>query len=575
MGENKIKIINTSTTGSAVYFSDGSSFNIVKNCELQASDTSADGAVIKFDQLPNTLSLQGNQVLNSVITKNEIGNVTNGILFIRELPDQSYESSNISNVIKNCTIIDFTFRGISLENTLNSFHIIGNNIFQSFESTSPIVEGIFMEYGAYPWEDPDIIEGNKIYNLQPKNVPGNSVTGIRLPGGFQVNTFNNFISLEGNDLSSVWGITFASFGYYSHLNINYNSILIYGNNASDTISTAFHRQGYNSNVKMKNNLFINKRVNASPNSKNYCIYLDNDYLIPELDYNNYYYTSGTNNFIGRLGGLDVLTLDEWIALTNRDINSSFNNVSFTSESDLHLTGNSLGDTLLIGTPLPNILTDIDGELRNPSFPYKGADENIQFPLPVELNSFTADYNNSVVKLEWETASEKNNSGFQIERLEPNSQQPEWVNIGFVSGNGTTTKPHHYTFIDKNLPAGSYKYRLKQIDFDGTFEYSDIVQVEVSPPKEFSLNQNYPNPFNPTTKIKYTIPNVGRSEASPNKVALKIYDILGREVATLVNEEKPPGNYEVVFDGSNLPSGVYFYRIKAGSFIQTRKMVLLR
>jgi len=95
------------------------------------------------------------------------------------------------------------------------------------------------------------------------------------------------------------------------------------------------------------------------------------------------------------------------------------------------------------------------------------------------------------------------------------------------------------------------------------------------PAKFLLYQNYPNPFNPTTKIKYTIPNVGRSEASPNKVMLKVYDILGREVATLVNEEKPPGNYEVEFNGTNLPSGVYFYRIKAGSFIQTRKMVLLR
>jgi len=189
-------------------------------------------------------------------------------------------------------------------------------------------------------------------------------------------------------------------------------------------------------------------------------------------------------------------------------------------------------------------------------------------LPVELNSFTADFNNSVVKLEWETASEKNNLGFQIERSKLNSQHLEWLNIGFVSGNGTTTKPHNYTFTDKNLPAGSYKYRLKQIDYDGTFEYSDIVQVEVSPPKEFSLNQNYPNPFNPTTTIKFTISDL-------RFTILKVYDVLGREVATLVNEEKPPGSYEVEFDGTNLPSGVYFYRIKTGSFVKTRKMILLR
>ncbi len=565
-GENRIIIINTSTTGCAVYFSDGASYNIIKDCELQASDTSSAGAVVKFDQFQSTLSFQGNQVLNCNISKNEFGNVTNGVLFRYPFYPQSNESSNTSNIIKNCIIRDFMKTGISL-NIYDSIHLIGNRIFQTYESFSPVVTGIYVKYGASA-QNPHVIEGNWIYDLQPQYILNSALVGIKLPGASSQNIYNNFISLNGNELSSVCGITYASYGAGTNLNMNYNTILISGNNASDTFSAAFYREGYNSNVNMKNNLFINKRVNAGPNSKNYCIYLDNDYLIPELDYNNYYYTSGTNNFFGRLENIEVLTLNEWIALTTRDVNSSFTDISFVSEIDLHLTGSSLGDTVLIGTPLPNILTDIDGELRNPSFPYKGADENIQFPLPVELNSFTANYNNSVVKLEWETASEKNNSGFQIERSKSNSQQPEWRNIGFVPGNGTSTKPHHYTFIDKNLPSGKYEYRLKQIDYDGSFEYSKIVEVEVGFPTKFSLSQNYPNPFNPATSIKYEI-------SSPQFVTIKVYDLLGREIATLVNEKKTAGEYKVEFSSANLPGGIYFYQLRAGDFVETKKMVLLK
>jgi len=144
----------------------------------------------------------------------------------------------------------------------------------------------------------------------------------------------------------------------------------------------------------------------------------------------------------------------------------------------------------------------------------------------------------------------------------------WRSIGFVNGNGTTTEPQSYSFVDKLLEAGKYQYRLKQIDFDGTFEYSDIIEVEINPPTKFSLEQNYPNPFNPITKINYSIKNAGL-------VQIKIYDILGSEVATLVNEEKAAGKYEVNFNSSSLASGVYIYKIQAGSFISSKKMMLLK
>ena len=201
----------------------------------------------------------------------------------------------------------------------------------------------------------------------------------------------------------------------------------------------------------------------------------------------------------------------------------------------------------------------------------------QIIIPVELTYFAAFYNNiGTVELIWITATELNNKGFEIERLQNSriTKFQDWITIGFVEGNGTTTEQQSYSFIDpvsgtgKNLSAGKYQYRLKQIDFDGSFEYSQIIEAVVESPTKFSLEQNYPNPFNPVTSIKYVV-------GSLQNVTLKVYDILGNEIETLVNEEKPAGTYEVEFDGSGFPSGVYFYKLEAGNFIETRKMVLIK
>jgi hypothetical protein len=186
-------------------------------------------------------------------------------------------------------------------------------------------------------------------------------------------------------------------------------------------------------------------------------------------------------------------------------------------------------------------------------------------IPVELVSFTSSIINNSVNLNWITATELNNSGFEIEKSIDNVN---WNKLGFVNGNGTSTEVHNYTFSDQNPFIGTSFYRLKQIDFDGTTEYSNIVEVVYGAVSEFALEQNYPNPFNPSTKINYSI-------KEKSNVELKIFDLLGGEVATLVNEEKSPGNYEVFFDASKLSSGVYLYTIKSGSFVQTRKMLLMK
>ena len=201
-------------------------------------------------------------------------------------------------------------------------------------------------------------------------------------------------------------------------------------------------------------------------------------------------------------------------------------------------------------------------------------------VPVELKSFTASVlqNEKAVQLNWTTATETNNSGFEVERFQDYKIEKlqDWETIGFVPGFGTITEPKSYSFIDEDISSGIYKYRLKQIDFDGSFEYSTKIEVEVDfTPKDYVLYQNYPNPFNPTTIIKYEIPSVTlRRAQSDIMVSLKVYDVLGNEVATLVNEESQPGVYEVEFNASSLSSGIYLYKLQAGKFIQTKKMILV-
>jgi photosystem II stability/assembly factor-like uncharacterized protein len=192
-------------------------------------------------------------------------------------------------------------------------------------------------------------------------------------------------------------------------------------------------------------------------------------------------------------------------------------------------------------------------------------------VPVELASFTASVSGTSVMLNWQTITEQNNSGFSIERK---STSEEWRVLGFIEGYGTTTEIRNYTFADNNLAAGIYNYRLKQQDYNGSYKYYNLTsEVEIGTPENFSLSQNYPNPFNPETKINFAL-------ASAANVNLKVFDILGQEVALLVNSYLEPGMHSVKFDASSLNSGVYFYTIEAigidgKEFVSVKKMTLLK
>lgn len=190
-------------------------------------------------------------------------------------------------------------------------------------------------------------------------------------------------------------------------------------------------------------------------------------------------------------------------------------------------------------------------------------------IPVELISFTATATGQEVRLRWTTATETNNKGFEIERSQKSGVRIQnWTEIVFIEGYGTSSEVHNYNFTDKNLMTGKYSYRLKQIDFDGSYKYSEVVGTEVTVPLSFNLEQNYPNPFNPTTVIVYSIP-------VKSFVNLEIFNALGQKVKSLVNEEKGAGSYKVEFSAEILPSGIYLYRLSADGNSDTRKMLLVK
>ncbi len=194
---------------------------------------------------------------------------------------------------------------------------------------------------------------------------------------------------------------------------------------------------------------------------------------------------------------------------------------------------------------------------------------ITSPLPVELTSFSGIFQNGKVKLLWKTETELNNYGFEIERT-ASSRNIDWKKIGFVEGHGNSNSPKSYDFVDNNVMYGKLYYRLKQIDNDGSFEYSDIVEVDVPTLQDYAiLEQNYPNPFNPETKISFVV-------NENTQVTLKVFDAVGSEVAEIFNDKVESGRiYEVNFNGLYLSSGVYFYSLISEKTRKTKKMLLIK
>ncbi len=188
-------------------------------------------------------------------------------------------------------------------------------------------------------------------------------------------------------------------------------------------------------------------------------------------------------------------------------------------------------------------------------------------VPVGLISFTATVvnENESVLLKWETASEKNNYGFGVERA---TGERTWEEIGFVSGNGTANELHTYSLVD-TAPLRNNRYRLRQMDTDGSAHFSQEIEIALSAiPSVFDLKQNYPNPFNPSTTIEFSLPN-------RVNVNLTVYNLLGQKIVTLVDGELNVGTHRVVWNAGNKPNGIYFYQLEASTFTETKRMVLMK
>lgn len=189
-------------------------------------------------------------------------------------------------------------------------------------------------------------------------------------------------------------------------------------------------------------------------------------------------------------------------------------------------------------------------------------------VPVEFSSFSASANGNDVLLNWSTATEKNNQGFEVLRKTGNG---EFTAVGYISGNGTSTSPRNYSFVEKNVPSGQHSYRLRQIDFDGSYAFSSVVEIDVTAPAQFGLAQNFPNPFNPATTISFNL-------AVDSKVTLRVYNTLGQEISVLTNATYAAGTHNLSFDATALTSGIYVYSIDAtgvdgSNFKSTKKMIL--
>ncbi len=267
-------------------------------------------------------------------------------------------------------------------------------------------------------------------------------------------------------------------------------------------------------------------------------------------------------------------LKRYWAFTNNNITGFTYNISmqYISPTDVNgtesqiYTGKWDGSSWMFVGSANTVSHTLEGTGLSSFSTFTGGEQSV---MPVKLSSFSSSVKDGEVKLLWLTDTELNNMGFEIERKNIEGKN-EWLKLGFVIGKGTANTPSNYTFEDKKLSVGKYQYRLKQIDYNSNFEYHNLNgEVSVGIPSKFDLSQNYPNPFNPTTKIDFQLP-------VDSKVSLIIYDITGREVNVIMNNEfKKADYYTVLFSGSNMSSGTYFYRIVADKYVMTKKMMLVK
>lgn len=261
-------------------------------------------------------------------------------------------------------------------------------------------------------------------------------------------------------------------------------------------------------------------------------------------------------------------MDGWLTFANVTLPGLLN---FSGSSTSEMIGQGVlveFDFKVVGQPGMQTAINFDIIRFNegsPSVTAFGGTFTVNYVIPVELISFNALLKGKDVLLTWATASESDNYGFEIER---STNDEGWHSIGFVPGQGTTSITHYYSYTDKNIDIGSYYYRLKQVDLNGSFDYSNIIEVVVGSPSQFSLGQNFPNPFNPTTVIPFDLPE-------KSSIKLTLYNLLGEAVQVISSGEFSAGHNQVSFNASRLAAGLYFYKLEAKNFVAMKKLLILK
>ena len=483
----------------AVGVYENSDYNEIKNLVVSVEDylRNSRGIFVAGGINPQSVP-DGNLIMHNFIKKAGVA------IYVRVTTGSIIRGNNIGS--ETDSLISW---GIQSEVNVNT--LVENNHVQNLRF------GIFNECpGIDSYVDNGcVIRNNVVHNIDGRNAVDGGF-GIELSGdignpGVNNMVYNNMVYDIRSSSNRASGI---QLWYVNNSKIYYNTVYLFGSGTGTTTngSAALYISHSCTNVEAKNNIFVNTR-DESPYYAS-AIY---DYSASNLtsDYNDLY----SNNYLVRIGSTNYNTLADWQA-TGKDFNSITEMPNFIASDDLHID-ETIPTYLESGaTPVAGIDTDFDGDARNATTPDIGADEFDGTILPVELTSFTALANGEEVILNWSTATELNNQGFEVQRKFVDC---EFATVAFVKGQGTTTQQNQYTFADKNLDEGKYFYRLKQMDYGGQFNFSQTVEVDVRTLDNYSLEQNYPNPFNPTTTIGYVLQE--RSNAK-----LTLLNTIGEEIA---------------------------------------------
>lgn len=555
-----------------IIVSGSSQYAVIKNCIIKAGAyTATTNFAVELSSATALLSPN-----YSIIDNNVIRNAYYGIRLTGNSASDSLLNITVSN-----NLIDSVAQGaIYCTNTAKA-QIFANDV-------SCLLGGTANMYGIYAGSGNDYmrIYNNKVHDLNQLSTSSgvtygiNNNAGSTLHGG--VSIFNNFINISpsNNGTGSVYGIYSSEGSNTTADTVAYNTVRLTGSSAGIRYSNAYYKGSASgaAAIVVKNNILHNTRIDAAGSSV--CAIGRISAASKMISDNNNLWvgTPDSTHKIGRIStGTSMLaysTLADWKAGDTSDASSISENSPFVSATDLHIQKVAVTKLAGAASPLAYIVKDIDNENRSPTKPDIGADEFSNQAVPVELTSFSAMQNGSIIILNWVTATEKNNLGFALER----KISDKWEQIAFVNGNGTTIKSSQYSIADNSavlLTIAKVSYRLKQLDFDGAFTYSDPVEVNINnSPSEFELKQNYPNPFNPSTSIAYAL-------QSDCNVKILVYNIIGQMVKELVNSKQTAGAYNIKFDASGFSSGVYFYSIEAKEiggtkiFNSIRKAVLLK